>query len=37
MNISMEKIIAKTVKFLHDDPESSMIVRRTKVPVVTFK
>ena len=37
MNVSVDKIIVKTVKFLHDDPESSMIVRRTKAPVVTFK
>ena len=36
MNMSVDKYIAKTVKFLRDDAESSTIVRRTKVPI-TFK
>ena len=37
MNIGVNKIIAKTAKFLHDDAESSTIVRRTKIPIITFK
>ena len=37
MNVSVNKIIEKTVKFLHEDAESSTVVRRTKVPIITFK
>ena len=37
MNVSVNKIIAKTGKFLHNDAESNKIVRRTEVPIITFK
>ena len=37
VRISEEKNMNISVKFLHNDAESSTIVRRTKVPIITFK